>query len=384
MANADAKSHASLNGLYIKARELNQGRVEDPTLKLAPPGQSIEADGNRSFTQASTHASNSQASPSTNASKRGAGQHMDASSDFALSFNAKETAYTLSFFCFDTPNYIKIYGYDSANRDVEMLLLDVWRACLHMHKLWSFSTPRSDIHRANRRELECEVDTLTATLIRSMKDFHEQEPLFDFTVGPLSFLWKHAKRVPTQQRIEKAKESIGAEKVHVEGCCITKQSPYVKIDVGGAAKGAAADMIAASLRSKGVRSAEINLGGNLFLLGEHPEGRAWNVDIKIPEGIQAEAVRIEAKDESVVTSGSYERFVEIDGKRYQHIVDPRTGWPSTSDIVSATVVSKSSLQADMLATTTLLASSSGFDKLRARHPECRIIAICADGRILRG
>ena len=384
MASADAKSHASLNGLYIKARELNQGRVEDPTLKLAPPGQSIEADGNRSFTQASTHASNSQASPSTNASKRNMGRHLDASSDFTLSLNAKETAYTLSFFCFDTPNYIKIYGYNSADKDAEILLLDVWRDCLHMHELWSFSMPGSDIHRANRRDLECEVDQLTATLIQSMKDFHEQEPLFDFTVGPLSFLWKHAKRIPTQQRIEKAKESIGAEKVHVEGCHITKQGPYVKIDVGGAAKGAAADLIAASLRSKGIQSAEINLGGNLYLMGKHPEDRAWSVDVKIPEGVQAEAIRIEAEDESVVTSGSYERFVEIDGKIYQHIVDPRTGWPSTSDIVSATVVSKSSLYADMLATTTLLASSSGFDKLCARHPDCRIIAICSDGRILRG
>ena len=377
MESADAKSHASLNGLYIKAR------VEPPALKTAPPGSSLEAGQAHASTQASASAGNTQASASAQASKQAPGRHRDASSDFTLRFNADEMAYTLGFFCFDTPNYVKVHACESPDKDIESLLLDIWRDCLRVHGLWSFSRPESDVFRINRRQLECLVDPLTADLLQSMRKFHSQEPLFDFTVGPLSFLWKHARQVPSQQRIDAAKKHVGATKVKVDGCRIVKQNPQVKVDVGGAAKGAVADMIARRMRANGIESAQVNLGGNLYLIGRHPHNRAWNVDVKIPDGIRANPIRIDVEDASVVTSGSYERFVEIDNMRYQHIVDPRTGWPSTSDIVSATVVSKSSLYADMLATTTLLASSSGFDELCARHPNCTIIAICADGRVLK-
>ena len=84
-----------------------------------------------------------------------------------------------------------------------------------------------------------------------------------------------------------------------------------------------------------------------------------------------------------MTSGSYERFVEIEGKRYQHLIDPNTGWPSESDIISATVIAGSSLQADMLATTACLAGSTGLEALANRHPDCSFIAILADGTVLR-
>ena len=92
---------------------------------------------------------------------------------------------------------------------------------------------------------------------------------------------------------------------------------------------------------------------------------------------------VNISNKSAVTSGSYERFVDIEGKRYQHIIDPRTGWPSESDIVSATVIADSSLQADMLATTTCLAGSEGFFELALRHPDCDFIAILVDGTVLR-
>jgi thiamine biosynthesis lipoprotein len=92
--------------------------------------------------------------------------------------------------------------------------------------------------------------------------------------------------------------------------------------------------------------------------------------VRIPAGVNAGPVILEVEDCSVVTSGSYERFIEIDGKRYQHLIDARTGWPAESDLVSATVVSPSSLQADLLATTALLSGSAGIDALRGRHPGC--------------
>lgn len=306
----------------------------------------------------------------------------DFSKDFRIAYDDARDACTIRFRCFDTPNSVTVFGGVGKGADVEGVLLEVRRMCLEFHRLWSFSLSASDIARINEPRERAQVDMRTALLISSMKLFHETEPAFDFTVGPVSYVWKHAECVPSEAQMEEALSHVGAEKVSVAGDVIEKSDPLVQVDIGGAAKGFVADSVAAYLRSAGVASADIDLGGNLFMVGEHPAGRPWRVSVRVPEGVSAKPPIVEVRNQSVVTSGSYERFVEIDGKRYQHIVDARTGRPSDSDIVSATVACASSLQADMLATSTLLAGSKGFVALKSRHPEARFIAITADGAIL--
>ena len=191
--------------------------------------------------------------------------------------------------------------------------------------------------------------------------------------------------VPSDGQLAEALTHVGAEKVIIDGRRVFKADPFAQVDVGGAAKGYAADEIAVKLREAGVANADIDLGGNLFMLGEHPSGRPWRVSIQDPRyaspanahaGLekppQAELPILEVTDQAVVTSGSYERFAEIDGVRYQHIVDLRTGQPSNSDVVSATVVSSSALRADMLATTALIVDPVD---LQARHPGERFVIV---------
>lgn len=307
----------------------------------------------------------------------------DYSSDFQISYDDARGACTVRFRCFDTPNAVTVFGEAAAGTAVEDVLLEVRRLSLEFHRLWSFSTPGSDIARINEPVGRVWVDDRTARLIAAMKSFNEAEPLFDFTVGPVSYVWKHAERVPSDAEIAEALSHVGAEKVVVVGGEIVKSDSLAQVDVGGAAKGFVADEIADLLRSEGVARADVDLGGNLFMLGDHPAGRPWRVSVRVPEGVVAEPPVLEVRNCSVVTSGSYERFAEIDGARYQHIVDATTGRPSESDIVSATVACASSLQADMLATVALLAGSPGFDALAARHPEATFIAITRDGTILR-
>ena len=98
---------------------------------------------------------------------------------------------------------------------------------------------------------------------------------------------------------------------------------------------------------------------------------------------ETEPIVLELTDEAAVTSGSYERFVEIDGRRYQHIVDASTGYPVESDVVSATVVAPHALEADLLATTACLVGSRGLPDLAMRHPACRFVVITDDARVLR-
>ena len=306
----------------------------------------------------------------------------DYSLDFQIHYDSERDSCGIFFKCFDTPNSVTVFGL--SNPDVvEPLLLRVRGACLGFHRLWSFSSDESDIARINRQVDRVEVDRRTADLLREMIAFNQQEPLFDFTIGQVSLAWKRAQRVPTDEELADALSHVGVSKLTVDGTAIMKADPYLRVDVGGAAKGFVADYLVAMLRDAGVESADIDLGGNLFLMGDHPEGRPWRLSVRIPEGVPAERVMVNVSNKSAVTSGSYERFVEIGGKRYQHIIDPRTGWPSESDIVSATVIADSSLQADMLATTACLAGTEGFFELALRHPSCDFIAILADGTILR-
>ena len=306
----------------------------------------------------------------------------DYSLDYQIRYDSERDSCSIFFRCFDTPNSVTVFGLPEPDV-VEPLLLRVRNACLSFHRLWSFSSADSDISRINGQVDRVEVDQSTADLLREMIAFNQQEPLFDFTIGPVSLAWKRAQRVPTDEELADALAHVGVSKVTVDGAVVMKADPHLRVDVGGAAKGFVADYLAAMLRDAGVESADIDLGGNLFLMGDHPEGRPWRLSVRIPEGVPAERVMVNVSNKSAVTSGSYERFVEIGGKRYQHIIDPRTGWPSDSDIVSATVIADSSLQADMLATTTCLAGSEGFFELALRHPDCDFIAILADGTVLR-
>lgn len=296
----------------------------------------------------------------------------DYSDNCQIACNESHGTCTVSFHCFDTFNTVTVFKDAAAGVDIEPLLREVHRECLQLHRLWSFSLEGSDVARINAASGRCEVDFRTAMLLSAMKAFHEREPLFDFTIGPVSYVWKHAEQVPSDEELSAALEHVGAEKVRVEGDAVAKADPLAQVDVGGAAKGFAADAVAARLRLAGVRSAKIDLGGNLHMVGSHPSGRPWRVAVRLPEGCDAERPVIEVRDKAIVTSGSYERFAEIDGVRYHHIIDAVTGRPSESGIVSATVVAASALQADMLATTALLVGAEGIAALQARHPEADI------------
>ena len=306
----------------------------------------------------------------------------DFSRDFQITYDDERGACTIRFRCFDTPNAVTVYGCSDDDRAAEQVLLAVRDECLALHRLWSFSLTGSDVWRINEPTARVKVDSRTARLLLSMKEFHNAEPAFDFTVGPVSFLWKHAESVPPEAQIAEALAHVGADKVSIEGDEVVKADPLTQVDVGGAAKGFAADIVATKLRAAGVASADIDLGGNLYMLGNHPANRPWRVAVRIPEGLDVKRPVLEVCDKSVVTSGSYERFVEIDGVRYQHIIDARTGQPSRSDLVSATVVMASSLQADMLATCALLEGSQGLEGLKARHPEAALVAITTTGELL--
>ena len=210
---------------------------------------------------------------------------------------------------------------------------------------------------------------------------------FNPAVGPLVALWGIATegaRVPSAAEIAEARALCDWRDIELDE---TARSIFLKkrgmrLDLGGIAKGYAADELSAILRARGVRRAVISLGGNVYLFGRK-RGSRWRVGIRNPLQPDGEAaLALELSEASVVTSGVYERFFEQDGVRYHHILDTATGAPARTGLLSVTVVCNSSLLADALATALfVLGMERGFALLVAL-PEAQAVFIAEDGTVM--
>lgn len=182
------------------------------------------------------------------------------------------------------------------------------------------------------------------------------EGTFDPTIKPIVSLWRigtDAARVPKQNEIVtnlklvNYKDIIFSEEDNSIGLKHIRQA----IDVGGIAKGYAADEVKRILKNHKIRSALIDLGGNIFALGKKADGTLWNIGVQNPFNTRGEHVGlISVENKSIVTSGNYERYFMKDGRSYHHIIDPTTGYPSESEIISSTIISDESIDGDGLST----------------------------------
>lgn len=179
---------------------------------------------------------------------------------------------------------------------------------------------------------------------------------FDITIRPIVGLWgigsDHA-RVPSQLEIEEKLKLVNYKDVVLDekNNAVGLKHKNQEMDLGGIAKGYAADQVKNIFLNRGIKSAMINLGGNVFAMGKKLNGDAWKIGIQDPLSPRGEFVGIiSVMNKSVVTSGNYERYFNVGGKRLQHIIDPRTGYPSESKIISATIISDSSIDGDGLST----------------------------------
>jgi thiamine biosynthesis lipoprotein ApbE len=178
---------------------------------------------------------------------------------------------------------------------------------------------------------------------------------FDITVGKLMELWRNGQQkntIPDSEAIKKTvSECVGYEKImlHAQENQVELKSPCLSIDFGGIGKGYAIDRAVRILRDKGIKSGLINFSGNLYAIGAPPGEKGWSIGVKHPRNKDEVLTFIEVKDRGVSTSGDYERYFEINGKRFSHIFDPRTGYP-VETVPSATVIAENATDADALST----------------------------------
>ena len=180
---------------------------------------------------------------------------------------------------------------------------------------------------------------------------------FDITVGPLVKLWNIPDRptedIPTQDELNVVLPLTNYKDVVIDEAnkTVFLTRPGMMLDLGGIAKGYAADVISKMLTDEGVKSAIIDLGGNIFAHGEKVSGDAWKIGIQNPFSNRGEIVgAISVKNKSIVTSGIYERYIEVNGVKYHHILNPETGYPYENDIAGITIISDKSTTGDALST----------------------------------
>lgn len=190
---------------------------------------------------------------------------------------------------------------------------------------------------------------------------------FDVTVSPLVRLWGfygEDRRVPSAKELRQALKLVDYRKLLLdrEKGLARLREPGMSVDLGGIAKGYAVDKAVEALRRNGIRRGLVNAGGDLYALGRRTDETPWLIGLQHPQKKEETAVVLPVEDQAVATSGSYEKYFRIQGKKYTHIIDPYSGWP-VQGMASVTVLADTAMKADALATAAFVLGSKGGLKL---------------------
>lgn len=299
-------------------------------------------------------------------------------------------------FCLDTSCEITIY--DMNKKEAEELLDGAFDEIRRCEKLLSRTISGSDVDRINKAGGKpVEVSEETWTVIQAgltIGDYSDGK--FDITIGRVSKLWDFKSETPSLPKhkdIEAAIKTVDYKNIKTEvrqqngkkKMYVSLDNPEAEIDLGGIAKGYIADLTGVYLKGKGVTSALINLGGNIVVIGDKPDGSAWNIGIERPYSDRTAIVgSVELRDATVATSGVYERSFEQDGRRYHHVLDPETGYPVETDLEAATVTASygNSYLCDGLSTVCLMLGTEKakemIEELQRESPDIGLEAAFID------
>lgn len=235
---------------------------------------------------------------------------------------------------------------------------------------------------ANAGVQPVQVSVDTFLVIQKALDYSRiSQGKFDITIAPVINLWgigtENAK-VPAQADLQACLALVGYQRVQLDPANRTVYLPDkgMGIDLGGIAKGYAADEADKIMVKHGVGHAIMNLGdSSIYLQGSRPDGQAWRIGIQDPANLEAGYMGIvQASDEALSTSGGYERYFVENGKTYHHIIDPATGYPSESDVIGVTILSKSGIDGDALSTSVfILGRAKGMEMIEQQGIECIVI-----------
>lgn len=299
--------------------------------------------------------------------------------------SVEERVYAYSAVLMGSPILLKLFEHDKA------LAARVFRLIKQYEILLTVNRPQSEVmsinHAAGLHPVKVSqpvFDLIACAHAASLLP----ESLFNFTIGPLVKRWKIGFRgdsIPPAEEIEALLPLINPRQVLLDkvACTVFLQQKGMEIDLGAIAKGYIADRVRDYLQREGVTHALINLGGNIQTLSGSPEEAGWGIGLKKPFAAPDALIGvINVRGKSVVTSGIYERYFELNSQRYHHILDPRSGYPLDNELLSVTVISEDSIDGD-IATTLLygMGVEKGLAYLGTR-PELEAIFVTKAGEVI--
>jgi len=267
---------------------------------------------------------------------------------------------TKTFFSLGTVNTVTLFEMDtnSAEKIIDLIIKRVMEIDDRMSAFKNESDVSIVSANAGIKPIRVSWDTFYV-ISRSLELSKITKGVFDITAGPLIKLWNIGNFicVPNDKEIKKVKKLVNYKDVKLN---IEKLEVYLKkkgqsIDLGGVAKGYAADEAYRILNDNSIKNGVINFGGNIVIFGKKQDEKDWEIGIQYPNHERFETaaniiIPNEITKKTFVTSGLYEKFVKIDNKIYHHIMDPRTGYPVENNVLSVTVIGENSMESDIIST----------------------------------
>jgi len=254
----------------------------------------------------------------------------------------------------------------------EKAIREAFEALKKVDLLMSTYKEDSEISILNR-EGKAQVSEETLEVIEDAIKFSNlTDGAFDITCRPLINLWKKAKKeekLPAEMEIEEAISLVGYQRIILEGNQIRLEKKGMQIDLGGIAKGYAVDKAIEALKKNGIKRALVNAGGDLYALGIDPQGEKWQIGVQDPREEDKIIDIIKVKDKAVATSGDYRRYFTLEGKRFSHIVNPKTGLTVQDVPMSVTIIGPDATTTDALSTGVFVLGPEEGMKLIESLPE---------------
>lgn len=273
--------------------------------------------------------------------------------------------------------------FDNQNRDfqpeIEKILKDFDLSV-------STYIPNSIISRINSNEKNVIVDKyFTACFNKAKEVWKNTNGAFDPTVYPLSNAWGFGPG--KKQKIEKAKidsmlQFVGFQLIKLKGNKVVKKDPRVALDFNAFAQGYSVDVVSDFLNSKGITAYIVEIGGEVYAKGRKPDGKNWTIGIEKPidnkeTGNPLKAI-VKLENLAIATSGNYRRFIIEDGVKYAHHIDPKTGYPTKNNLLSASIFAKECITSDANATGVLVLGLEKAKIFLQKHPELQAYLIYSD------
>lgn len=282
---------------------------------------------------------------------------------------------TKSLFAMDTYMELTVYGGNS-----EEAIIAAEKEIYRLDALLSTGNEASEVAILNRNK-EGKLSEDYAYLLKRSKEIYEMtQGAFDITIYPLMQAWGFTEkeyRVPDAGEIEKLVSYIDTSEILFdENTGIVEIPEKMQLDFGGIAKGYTSSRVAHIMKDYGVKSAMLNLGGNVQTVGTKTDGSMWRVAIKSPYDDIPYLGVVSIEEKAVITSGNYERYFEKDGVRYHHIIDPKNGMPVQNELISVTIVCEDGTLADGLSTALFVKGKEGAMEFWKTHSEAFDMILC--------